>query len=65
MGVTWRKSSLDWTWDIGSSGELGGGGYGLVNLAPWRFWTSCSMVVASAEGKYLVAFAKVSPGHNE
>ena len=65
MGVTWRKSSLDRSLGIGSSGEIGGGGFGLVDLMPWRFWTRCPMMVASAEGKYLVALARVSPGRNE
>ena len=65
MGVTWRKSPLDWTWGIGSSGELGGWGLGLVDLTPWSFWTRCTMMVASTDGQYLVALARVSPGHDE
>ena len=56
---------LDRNWGIGPSGELGGGVFGLVDLMPWRFWTRCPMVVASAEGQYLVALARVSPGHDE
>ena len=28
---------FDWTWGIGSSGELVGGGLGLVDLNPWSF----------------------------
>ena len=65
MSMNPRKSSLDRHWGIGSSGELGGEGFGLVDLTPWRFWTRCSMMVASAEGKYLVALARVIPGHDE
>ena len=30
-----------------------------------EFWTECSMMVASADGKYLVALASVNPGHDE
>ena len=65
MGMTWIKSSLDRTWGIGSSGELGGGGFGLVEITPWIFWTRCPMMVALAEGQYLVALARVIPGHDE
>ena len=73
MGVTLIKSLLDQTWGMGSSGEmawrgsgeLGGGYLGLVNLTPRSFWTRCPMMVALAEGKYLVALARVGPGHDE
>ena len=65
IGVTWINISLDRTWGIESSGELGGWGLGLVDLTPWRFWTRCPMIVASAEGQYLVALARVIPGHDE
>ena len=53
--------------DLGNRlpGKLGGGGFGLVDLTPWRFWTSFPMMVALAEGQYLVAFSKVIPGHDE
>ena len=64
MGVTWINSLLDRTWGIGSSGELGGWLLDLVDLTPWRFCTRCPIMVASAEGKYLVVLARVSPGHN-
>ena len=50
---------------MGSSGELVDGGLGLVDLTPWRFWTRCPMMVASAYGQYLVAFASISPCHND
>ena len=65
MGVTWRKISLDRTWGIVSSGELGGGGFSLVERGPWLFRTSCHIMVALAEGQYLVAFARVIPCHYE
>ena len=65
MGVTWINSSLDRTWGIGSSVELGGWDFGLVDLTLWRFWTRCPMMVASAEGQYLVALSIVSPGHDD
>ena len=65
MGVTWRDSLLDRNWGIGSSGELGGWGLGLFDLTSWLFWTRCPMMVASAEGQYLVALARVRPGHND
>ena len=65
IGVTWKKSFLDRTWGIGSSGELVDWGLGLVELTPWRFYTRFSMMVDSAEGKYLVVLAIVSPGHDE
>ena len=65
MGVTWRKSLLDRTWGIGSSGKLGGGGFGLFDLTPWRFLKRCLMMVALDEGQYLVALVRVSPGHDE
>ena len=50
---------------MGSSGELVDGGLGLVDLTHWRFWTRCPMMVASADGQYLVTLASVSPGHDE
>ena len=65
VGVTWKKSSLDQNWGIGSSSKLGGGGFGLVDLTPWCCWTRYPVIVAWAEGKYLVALVRVSPGHNE
>ena len=65
MVVTWRKSFLDETWGIGSSGELGGWGLGLVEITHWRFGARCSMMVALAEGQYLVALARFIPGHDE
>ena len=36
-----------------------------VDLTPCLFWTRCPMIVDVAEGKYLVALASVSPGHEE
>ena len=65
MGVTWRESFLDRTWGIGSSGELGGWGLGLVDHTPWRFWTRCPIMVALTEGKYLVTLARVIVGHDD
>ena len=65
MGVTWIKIYLDQNWVIGSSGELGIGVFGLVDLTPWRFLTRCPIMVALAEGQYLVALSRVIPGHNE
>ena len=65
MVVTWRNSSLDRTWGIGSSGELGGWVLGLVDLNHWHFGTRCLMMLALAEGQYLVTLARVSPGHDE
>ena len=65
MGVTWRNSLLDQNWGIGSSGELGGWGLGLIDLTTWSFWTRCTMMVALAEGQYLVELARVSPVHDE
>ena len=65
MGVTCRNSSFERIRGIGSSGELVVEGLGLVDLTPWRFWTRCPMVVASAYGQYLVALASVIPGHDE
>ena len=65
MGVTWRKIFFDRTWGIGSSGELGGWGFGFVDLTPWRFCTRCPMMVVSAEGQYLVALERVSSDHDE
>ena len=65
MGVTCINSSLERIRGIGSSGELVVGGFGLVDLTPWRFWTRCPMILASAYGQYSVALASVSPGHDE
>ena len=65
MGVTWRKIYLDRNWVIGSSGELGIGVFGLVDLTPWRFLTRCPIMVALAEGQYLVTLARVSLGHDK
>ena len=65
IGVTWIKRFLDRTWVIGSSGEIVGWGLGLVDLMPWRFCTRCPMMVDLAEGKYLVALANTSLGHDE
>ena len=47
------------------SGELVVGGLGLLDLTPCRFWTRCPMMVASADGQYLVELASMSPGHEE
>ena len=73
MGATWRKSLLDQTWGMGSSGEmawrgsgeLGGGGLGLVDLMNLRFWTIWPLMVDLAEGQYLVALVRVRHGHDE
>ena len=65
MGVTCINSSLERIQGIGSSGKLVVGGLGLVDLTPWRFWTRCSIIVASTDRQYLVAMASVSPGHDE
>ena len=64
IGVTWRKISFYWTWGIGSSGELFGGVLVLVDLTPWIFGTRCTILVASADEKYLVALASVSLGYD-
>ena len=65
MGVTYINSSFERIRGIGSSGELFVGGLGLVDMNPCRFWTRCPMIVAAADGQYLVALASVSPGHEE
>ena len=65
MGVTCMNSSFERILGIGSSGELVVGGLGLVDLTPWRFWKRCPMIVAAADGQYLVALASVIPGHEE
>ena len=65
IGMTWINSSFGRTWVIFSSGELVGWVLGLVDLTPWCFWTRFPMMVSSEDGKYLVALASVSPGHNE
>ena len=65
MGVTCMNSLFERIRGIGSSGELVVGGLGLVDLTPWIFWTKCPMIVAAADGKYLVALAGVSPGHGD
>ena len=65
MGVTCMNSSFERIRGIGSSGELVVGGLGLVDLTPYRFWTRCPMIVAVAEGQYLVSLESVSPGHEE
>ena len=65
IGMTWRNSSLDRTWGIGSVGELVSWVLGLVELTPWSFGTRGLMMVALAEGQYLVALMSVSPGHDD
>ena len=63
MGVTCMNSSFEWIRGIVSSGELVVGGLGLVDLNPCCFWTRCPMIVAAADGQYLVALTSVSPVH--
>ena len=65
ISVTWRNSSFDRTWGIGSSDEIVGWGLGLFELTSWSFGTRCRMMVALADGQYLVALASVSPGPDE
>ena len=65
MGVTWRNIPFERIWGIWSTGVLVGWGLGLVDLKPWHFCTRCPMMVASADGQYLVALASVSPGQDE
>ena len=60
-----EKYVLDRTWGIGSSSELGGCSLGLVDFTPWIFWLRFPIMLASVEGKYLVALEIVSPGHDE
>ena len=50
IGLTWRKSSFDCKWGIGSSVALGCGGLGLVDFATRCFWTRCTILVASEDG---------------
>ena len=64
IGVTWINSLFNRTWVIGSSVALGGGVLGLVDLTPWSFGTRCTILVASADEKYLVALASVSLGYD-
>ena len=40
------------------------GSLGPVDLTPFIFWARCPMIVAVAEGHYLVALASAIPGHN-
>ena len=65
MGVTCMNSSFERIQGIGLSGELVVGSLGLVDLTPWYFWTRCTMIVAAADGQYLVALVSVSPNHEE
>ena len=65
MGVTCINSSFERIRGICLSGELVVGGLGLVDLTPFCFWTRCSIIVAVAEGQYLVALGSVRPGHEE
>ena len=49
-----------------SSGAVSGiclcGIFGLVERTPCLDWNMCLFMVSSADGKYAVALAKVSPG---
>ena len=65
MGVTWRYNSFERTWGSCGLGELVAGSLGLVDLTPCLFWKRCHMIVAVAEGKYLVVLASVSPVQEE
>ena len=65
MGVTIMNSSFERIRGMGSSDELVVGGLGLVDLTPCCFWTRCHMIVASADGEYLVALESVSPSREE
>ena len=65
MGVTWRNSLFERIQGIGYSGELVVGGLGLLDPTPLSFWTSCPIMVASVDEKYLVALVSVNPGHND
>ena len=65
MGVTWMCSSFERTLLIFGSSEVFAGSLGLVDLNPCLFCTRYPMIVAVAEGKYLVALASVSPVQDE
>ena len=41
------------------------GSLGLADLTPCLFWKRCPMILAVAEGQYLVALESVRPGHEE
>ena len=63
MGVTCINSSFERIRGICSTGELVVGGLGIVDLTPCCFWTRCPIIVAVAEGQYLVSLESVIPGH--
>ena len=65
MGVTWMYNSFERTRGSCWSDELVAGSLGLVGLTPCLFWTRCPMIVAVAEGQYLVTLASVSSIHEE
>ena len=44
-------------------GDSVGVSLGLVNLAPWRYWTNWPRMVSSEGGQYLALFLYVQPDH--